>query len=147
MARASSHAQHVLYAAFIIEKRHDVQAVARRMGISMSTLYAYCEGREAFPVGRISDLYVATQDARLISDMLELPRVGLVVAELPPAEMPSGVHRAALRVVAAAGKVAAEVHEAMADGVVEKHEETRVGGALDEMQRAGEALRRGVASK
>jgi hypothetical protein len=147
MARDKSlgaHAAHVLYAAFILEKRHDIGVVARKMGIAPGTLYAYCENRESLPSYRIAQLYAATGDAKLISDLLDLGAVGLVLAELPPDSMGSGVHRATIRLGAAAGKVQAAVHEAMADGVVSDAEAADIHGKVDELHRTGATLRRVV---
>jgi hypothetical protein len=93
---------------------------------------------------RLAALYAATGDARLVADMTGLPDVGLVLAEMPPSEMPSGVHRAALRTVAAAGRVAADVHEAMADGKIEPHERATIVRSIDELQRAAETAKRAV---
>jgi hypothetical protein len=147
MARDKSlgaHAAHVLYAAFILEKRHDIGVVARKMGIAPGTLYAYCENRESLPSYRIAQLYAATGDAKLISDLLDLGAVGLVLAEAPPALSGSGVHRAALRLGMAAGAAQAAVHEAMADGVVTPDEERTVVARIDDLQRDAATLRRVV---
>ncbi len=141
-----AHAAHVLYAAFIIEKRHDIGAVARKMGISPGTLYAYAENRESLPSYRIAQLYAATGDAKLISDLLDLGAVGLVLSELPPDSMGSGVHRATIRVGMAAGAVQAAVHSAMADQVITEAEADEITEKVGEMHRAGASLVRGVRS-
>jgi hypothetical protein len=140
---------HVLYAALVMDKRHDMAAVARRMGIPYSTLSDYAANRANFPPYLVAPLYAATQDAELVSKMLGLGDVGLVLVEAKPAEQQSGVYRLALAHNESGGKVSAALRAVTAKDseggeTITENEGQAVAPVLDEHARITEALRRRV---
>ena len=54
--------QSLLYYKFILEKKHRVDTVSKKMGISEDYLYKMIRGEREFPKEKISDLTKATND-------------------------------------------------------------------------------------
>ena len=52
----------LMYVNFIIKKKENVQETAKKMGVSMDTLYRYIRGENIIPPDRIVDLIQSTKN-------------------------------------------------------------------------------------
>src|SRR3972149_4591566 len=104
--------QFLLYQIFIYEKRHDVQDVARKMGIPASSLYHWIEGELNFPVDLLAQLYNITHDIDFLNFILN--DTDQMITARKPAEVKGGMLEETLDVAASTGKLVAEVQKDLA---------------------------------
>jgi hypothetical protein len=138
---ATSRVVEALNRHLIRSERHSVKAVAAKMGISMSTLYAYIEGQNPFPLERLPSLYAATQDVQLIADLVGCCESGLTLVADPAAGDVGNVATQALKVGAASGEVTSTVLRALDDNRIDDREAHEIAKAVEGAQREGEGLR------
>lgn len=104
-------------------RKHQLQAVARRMNVPYSTLAAIAEGRRRLHAERLPPLYGATRDLDLFADASGARASGLIVLA-PPQVDASGesLVRDTLTAEAMLGQVAGKVVAAISDGEVDERE-------------------------
>jgi hypothetical protein len=124
-----------LYQAFIIEKRHKVEAVAKDIGVSVSTLYAWLENENTFPAWAIEPLLRSTGDLELFGAITGATAYGLRLVPSADAEPAApSVAELALEAGAEAGDVLREVHGLGRDGTFDASDKARIGREIDEAE-------------
>jgi hypothetical protein len=124
-----------LYQAFIIEKRHKVESVAKDIGVSASTLYAWLENENTFPAWAIEPLLRSTGDLELFGTITGATSYGLRLVPSSPAEPATpAATELALEAGAEVGDVLREVHDLGRDGSYDASDKARIGREIDEAE-------------
>jgi len=80
--------QFAFYKIFIAENRHDIAGTARRIGVSSSLIYKWCEGLSSPSISQCIQLYFATDDREFL-DVL-IVETGFALVKKAPAGSLSG---------------------------------------------------------
>ncbi len=126
----------LLYYKFIHSKTHKVDDIARKMGMSVSTLYNYIEGINNFPPDLMAPLYNATQDIDFLNFILN--DTDQMTVDRKAAQVKGGLIEETLDVAASTGRLVAEIQKGMADMLLSINEkrniEKRINSAVKELE-------------
>jgi hypothetical protein len=126
----------VLYRAFIIEKRHKVEAVAKDIGVSVSAFYSWLENEATLPSWAVEPLLRSTGDLEMFGAITGATAYGLRLVPAAPTAQPAtpSVAEAALAAGAEAGDVLREVVELGRDGSYDATDKAKIATQIEEAE-------------
>lgn len=126
----------LLYYKICGSKNHKVDDIARKMGLSVSTLYNYIEGINNFPPDLMAPLYNATHDIDFLNFVLN--DTDQMAVDRKTAQVKGGLLEETLDVAASSGKLVAEIQKDLRDKRISVNEkrtiEKQINGAVKELE-------------
>ena len=137
----------LVHQVLVMEKRYDMEEVAKKCGVSYDTFYARVSNRVLFSIEEIRLLIRAAPDARFVGYLLaNTPFVAAERADLDGLidEPLESIRRTSVHMVIDASAVAHAIELAIADKRIDHREAQVINNEIDEAERALATVREHV---